>query len=427
MEKPGSSLKNFLICRDGGSWKPLAAAVVIVSFAFGWRLYSGASLSSSFAAGLFAAVAVAVTALACRRPGIRLDELDDEELVRELAERTRHYSSRRERLERYFSSQHGLNRLTQSHLGEVISQTEGAANRIIRQSQEIDASMDMMQKTIESLQGESESLASASSEMITRNEANMAGLKSYIEKRRADVEGDYRTVLALANDARSMTSLVDLLKEISDQTNLLALNAAIEAARAGEHGRGFAIVADEVRKLSRHSEEAAGKIGQAMLRMAEEIEKKFALKLNQDRNAGESKLLIELQSQLSSLGEGYRRLDRLNMQILEQVSESGRQVAGGVLELIAGVQFQDIIRQQIELVTKTIADSDRYMSSIEGCMSHEGLCTDACKVEHYGIEDVHQHYVMEKQRSTHRAVSGKAAAAAQHEEVKAAHNDITFF
>jgi len=427
MEKPGSLLKNLLICRAGGSWKLAAAAVVIIAFAFGWGIYGGAGLGAALDSALLAALIVAITAVACRRPGIRLSLLDDEELVRELAERTRHYSSRRERLEKFFISQHGLNRLTQSHLGDVITQSEAAANRIIRQSQEIDSSMGVMQRTIEALQGESESLASSSSEMIAKNEANISGLKGYIDKRRADVDEDYKSVLALASDARSMTGLVDLLKEISDQTNLLALNAAIEAARAGEHGRGFAIVADEVRKLSRHSEEAASKIGQAMIRMAEEIEKKFALKLNQDRNAGESKLLIELQSQLSSLGEGYRKLDRLNMQILEQVSESGSAVAGEVLELIAGVQFQDIIRQQIELVMKTIADSDRYMESLEGCMNHEKLCTDECRIKHYGIEDVHKNYVMEKQRSTHRAVSGDAASRSHQQTRTAAQSDITFF
>ena len=76
------------------------------------------------------------------------------------------------------------------------------------------------------------------------------------------VEDADRKAQRLSEAAESMSSIVQLIGDITGQINLLALNATIESARAGEAGRGFAVVASEVKNLANQAKQATDKIEQ---------------------------------------------------------------------------------------------------------------------------------------------------------------------
>jgi methyl-accepting chemotaxis protein len=76
------------------------------------------------------------------------------------------------------------------------------------------------------------------------------------------VEAADQQAQRLSDAAVSMSSIVQLIGDITGQINLLALNATIESARAGEAGRGFAVVASEVKNLANQAKQATDKIEQ---------------------------------------------------------------------------------------------------------------------------------------------------------------------
>jgi methyl-accepting chemotaxis protein len=76
-----------------------------------------------------------------------------------------------------------------------------------------------------------------------------------------DARSTDAVVRELADNARRIGDVVQLISSIAAQTNLLALNATIEAARAGDAGKGFAVVASEVKSLATQTAKATEAIG----------------------------------------------------------------------------------------------------------------------------------------------------------------------
>ena len=294
-----------------------------------------------------------------------------------------------------------FNDVVRGQLNGVLAETEKAAFDIVSRLQEIDEIITRLGAFVESTTADSNQLLTASEERIERNRELIGTLESYIHQRVITAQEDRERITHVVKEARSLTTLVDLIKNISGQTNLLALNAAIEAARAGEAGRGFAVVADEVRKLSGETDKAVSQISKGIKTVADSIETQFEDKLSHDNAEAESKALQSFAAQLDDLGKSYREVTKHEAQVMGTITDSNQQLAGRFISALASVQFQDVTRQQIEQVIDALNRLDAHSTML---VSRLGQLEDPHFVwqpltEH--LDQIYSSYVMDAQRQVH--------------------------
>jgi methyl-accepting chemotaxis protein len=305
-----------------------------------------------------------------------------------------------------------FNDVVRGHLDSVTRETEAAALSIMEQLQSIDFVVGDLNQFVSRSNDDSSQLIASSSQEVAENQKLMDTMRGYIGARMDEGQKDLERVQAVIHESEQLNTLVELIRTIAAQTNLLALNAAIEAARAGEAGRGFAVVADEVRRLSNQTAEAVTQISDGIGRVTGTIESQFKEKLSQANLQGEREVLERFTGQMDEMEARYTELIKRQGDVLGNIQSGSERLSDMFVSAMASVQFQDVVRQQLEHVNHAVTRLDTHLRQLAKVLRQPGVGAFPEPVDKQ-LNAMFDGYVMDKQRQAHtRTVGGKAAAAA---------------
>ncbi len=293
------------------------------------------------------------------------------------------------------------NTVLDEQLKEVIQTTEKAAFDMVSRIDRIAQESERLSNEVQASVAHSYSLSGESQEQLEGNLQAIEALMAYRTQQETQHREAQHSIERVVGEIGSLSPLVELIKKIAKQTELLALNAAIEAARAGEAGKGFAVVADEVRKLSNKTTEAAAEVTEGINTVSSAIMRELTQAFNLDRSATDQQQLDDISHRLQAMGTSFSSALDYLQNLTTSLDASTTRITQDVMETVSHLQFQDIVRQQLEHVGEGLERLTTHMDTLSRNVRLAPVkpLETASLDEH--LQALRQRYAMDSQREAH--------------------------
>ncbi|MCP4399359.1 MAG: hypothetical protein GY801_18910 [bacterium] len=241
------------------------------------------------------------------------------------------------------------------NLVEIAQQTATELHHIDESLHEVSVNADRTQQL-------AKETMDAALEGQTSVEASLRGMQDL-----KNVMGNTAQIIQEVNSwGGRVSSILDIVDDITEQTSLLALNASIISAQAGTRGRGFAVVADEIKSLAIRTKTSTKEIAT----LVHELQMKTGEGVKQteqglERADQEMRLTNAVKDALGTILESATHSSNRasdTVQVIQHTTESSRTISGSmtrVTEMVStmtqGIQEQEHDIKQVVGAAESIS------------------------------------------------------------------------
>ncbi len=289
------------------------------------------------------------------------------------------------------------------HLDVTNHNTELGAIDIMNSLDNVRKQSEILMAKLEEQKSHAEQIAANQAERLKENGRILQNLANF----RVQISDNGERIKQVLDKVKSLTGLTKIIRTVASQTNLLALNAAIEAARAGESGRGFAVVADEVRKLSGQTDTATNQIDQAINEVANDVFENLSAIAEQSKASGDEHQVRAIGEALGAMNQAFIEVSGYLSEATVDSNHSMTKVHEDIIKALGHIQFQDISRQHIDQVIKSLEELSEHFAEVNK-VSETLPPIQPWTPLNQRIEAMRTGYVMNRQHEVHSTVTGHA-------------------
>jgi methyl-accepting chemotaxis protein len=291
-------------------------------------------------------------------------------------------------------------------IGDSMAESEHEVVQAIEQISSLNERSNHQRERIAQSIQSGKALTESTRQRAESNKQIVSALETQLEQQTRELREGFERIQKMASEVRALTPMIKIITSIAQQTSLLALNAEIEAARAGSAGRGFSVVAYEVRKLSVSSTKAAGDIAASIHATSERVERELTEARASLEEHESNEAMNHLVADLNDMQLEFGKNSRLLLEVITDVDANYAENVQRLSEALGHIQFQDVMRQRMEHVQKSMVEMRDHLLQLCANAEHPGA-EDSCGTTFKTLLADHlSQYCMASQTATHLNVAG---------------------